>query len=304
MIRQVFGIVYAILIFSCGAPSKKDADTFTTGEIYISVDESIEPLIATGIFNFENFNPEASINALYLPEALAYQALLSDSIRVAFGGRKLNVEEESYFEQIQIRPKYTTIGYDAVAFLLNKNNPDSLLRLEFLKNVFQGKISVWSELMSKETGPITLVFDHAGSGSITTLKNYFNLDQLPDNAFAVDKNTKVVEYVKNNTGAIGILGNNWINNLNAEELQQFNQDVQIALINTEEDAQLFVRPDQTYIGDSTYAFIRTIYAINRESRVGLGSGFISFMASDRGQRIVLKSGILPHWMPPRELIIY
>jgi phosphate transport system substrate-binding protein len=300
-LRAGVGFFVLSAILACGAPEKKGADTFSSGEVYISVDESLEPLIATGIFNFENINPDASIHALYLPEALAYQALLSDTIKALFGSRLLTPQEESYFERIQIRPKYTTIGYDAVAFLLNKDNRDSLITLEFLEKVFKGEQDKW---ISSAALPVTLVFDHAGSGSVTAIKNYFNLERLPDNAFALDKNTKVVEYVKNNKGAIGILGINWINNLNAVELAAFKDDVQVALINTAQDPGLFVRPEQTYIGDSTYAFIRSIYAINRESRVGLGSGFVSFMATDRGQRIVLKSGLLPHWMPPRELIIY
>ena len=39
--------------------------------------------------------------------------------------------------------------------------------------------------------------------------------------------------------------------------------------------------------------------INRETFAGLGSGFISFVAGEKGQRIILKSGIVPAAMPIR-----
>jgi phosphate transport system substrate-binding protein len=36
-----------------------------------------------------------------------------------------------------------------------------------------------------------------------------------------------------------------------------------------------------------------------EPRAGLGTGFTSFVSSDKGQRIILKTGILPYVEPAR-----
>ena len=38
---------------------------------------------------------------------------------------------------------------------------------------------------------------------------------------------------------------------------------------------------------------------SRESFTGLGSGFVSFVAGEKGQRIILKSGLIPATMPIR-----
>jgi phosphate transport system substrate-binding protein len=40
----------------------------------------------------------------------------------------LNEEESKYFEQLNIKPKTTKIGSDAIAFISNKNNNDTLVR--------------------------------------------------------------------------------------------------------------------------------------------------------------------------------
>ena len=45
--------------------------------------------------------------------------------------------------------------------------------------------------------------------------------------------------------------------------------------------------------------IRTWYIVSREARAGLGTGLASFLASERGQRIILKSGLVPATMPVR-----
>jgi phosphate transport system substrate-binding protein len=308
MDRVVFYMLILLYVagqWSCGAPGQEKQNTFTTGEVYIVADESLEPFVSTGIYNFENLNQGSDIQPIYLPEALAFQAFLSDTVKVIVGGRKLNAAEEKYFERIKLVPRYTVLGKDAVALIIHKSNPDSLITLDQLERIMKGNINQWNQINNKTSlKDIALVFDHAGSGSISTLKSYFNIEELPSNTFALDNNKEVVGYVSKNKEAIGIMGNNWINNLTRLEIEEFNDKVQVVLLSAIDNPKLFVRPEQTYIGDSTYALVRTIYAINRESRVGLGSGFASFLATDRGQRIMLKSGLLPEWMPPREIIMH
>jgi phosphate transport system substrate-binding protein len=61
----------------------------------------------------------------------------------------------------------------------------------------------------------------------------------------------------------------------------------------------FYRPQQGWIYDKSYPFVREIYLISRETFSGLGSGFIQWATSEQGQRIVLKSGLVPATMPIR-----
>jgi len=54
-----------------------------------------------------------------------------------------------------------------------------------------------------------------------------------------------------------------------------------------------------YIALGDYPFYRTVYAIINDPRQGLSSGFANFLTSDRGQRIILKSGLVPATQPVR-----
>jgi phosphate transport system substrate-binding protein len=58
-------------------------------------------------------------------------------------------------------------------------------------------------------------------------------------------------------------------------------------------------PVQGSIYDKTYPFVREVYMNSRESFTGLGSGFVSFVSGEKGQRIILKSGLVPATMPIR-----
>jgi len=65
----------------------------------------------------------------------------------------------------------------------------------------------------------------------------------------------------------------------------------------------FYKPNQNDLALGLYPLIRNLYIINAEGGPGLGTGFASFLAGERGQRIVLKSGLLPDSIPSREVII-
>jgi phosphate transport system substrate-binding protein len=67
----------------------------------------------------------------------------------------LNEEESKYFEQLNIKPK-TTIKLDAIAFISNKNNNDTLVALKDVILFMQGK---------PQTTVNGLVFDNPNSST-------------------------------------------------------------------------------------------------------------------------------------------
>jgi phosphate transport system substrate-binding protein len=69
-------------------------------------------------------------------------------------------------------------------------------------------------------------------------------------------------------------------------------------ISRDSDSEAF-KPYQAYIKTKEYAFTRSVYMINRQTRAGLGMGFVSFVAGDKGQLIILKSGLIPSIAPVR-----
>ncbi|MBK6681602.1 MAG: hypothetical protein IPG53_17140 [Ignavibacteriales bacterium] len=48
-----------------------------------------------------------------------------------------------------------------------------------------------------------------------------------------------------------------------------------------------------------YPLVRSIYSINLEGKVGLGQGFAAYVASELGQRTILRFGLVPATMPVR-----
>ena len=63
--------------------------------------------------------------------------------------------------------------------------------------------------------------------------------------------------------------------------------------------ELLVAIGEAYLYYGNYPLARPIYAILNDPRNGLPWGFTSFMTSDKGQRIILKSGLVPATQPIR-----
>lgn len=61
----------------------------------------------------------------------------------------------------------------------------------------------------------------------------------------------------------------------------------------------FYIPHPAYIAEGTYPFTREVYCINRQVYVGLAYGISAFIAGEKGQLIVLRSGMVPASMPVR-----
>jgi phosphate transport system substrate-binding protein len=82
----------------------------------------------------------------------------------------------------------------------------------------------------------------------------------------------------------------------------FRREIRVAAIadtSAPQSIDDYYLPYQAYIASGKYPYCRNIYAVSREARMGLGNGFIAFAASDPGQRIVLKAGLLPAIAPVR-----
>ncbi len=293
-----------LLITSCQQNRDNLNETPTRGNIRIAADESFKLLVDTQVQTFMSLYAYAVIAPRYLPEADVIADLLNDSVRAIVVTRDLTQQERDRLLAGQVVARTTKIAYDAVALILHKDNPDEKIRYDQVAGIMDGSLTNWKQLNPKSSlGDIVVVFDNKKSGNFRFLQERFLKDKaLPSNLYAVNSNPEVLEYVRNNPDAIGVIGVNWISDRDDTTSNNFLKDIRIAAIGREGDTEGegdFIQPYQWYIADASYPFKREVYAICRESFTGLGTGFVQFVAGDAGQRIVLKSGLVPATMPVR-----
>ena len=301
---QLILIFASVLFYSCHMkPQKFTDETPTRGNIKIAVDESYQLLAEAELYTFQSTYKDAKVNPVYLPEDSILKLFLDDSVKVILTSRKLTDNEIAYLKGKSFIPKTTLIAYDALAFIVNKTNPDVKIRYNTLKDIFSGKTTQWKQINPQsKLSDIKVVFDNPGSNNVKTIMNKFTLTgSLPGYCYSATKNSEVVRYVEDNPEALGIIGVNWISDPRDSISHSFLNKINVVSVSSEYDSDgtEFYSPHPAYIANKEYPFIREVYTINRETFAGLGTGFTSFIAGDPGQRIILKMGMLPASLPVR-----
>ena len=298
-------IIYIGIVFvlsSCVGRGGSNTETPTSGNIKILVDESFKPLLETEVNTFTALYPYAHITPEYKPEVDVVNEFMHDSARVMVTSRKLTDDQIKYLRDTLIIARTTTFAYDAVALVINKENPDSLLKYDEVKNIFTGKITEWKEInRNSRLGAIKFIFDNTKSGNIRYFREKFEYnDPFGDNFYAMNSNSEVINYVERNKDALGIVSSNWISDLDdSSSYRLINKIKVVALTQPYLDQNTYYKPDQGFIVTKDYPFIREVYLISRETFSGLGSGFIQWACAEQGQRIVRLSGLVPATMPIR-----
>ncbi len=291
-----------VMFSSCQSGSQTYQETPTRGDIKIIADESYQPIIDSEIHTFTSIYNYAKITPTYKPEVDVINDFLNDSVKVIVTNRKLNDAQIKYLRDTLAIARTTTFAYDAVAILINKNNKDTALKYNDIRDIFQGKITKWSEINPKsKLGNINVVFDNKKSGNARFMKEKFDIKtDFGANFYALKTNEEVINYIAATPGAMGIISVNWISDKDDSTSSSFIKKIKVVAVSHPYLADgNYYRPYQASIYTKSYPFVREVYLISRESFAGLGSGFISWVAAEQGQRIILKSGLVPATMPIR-----
>ncbi len=289
----IIGMI-ALVVISC-KDNQNDApkldETILQGEITVSVDQTVQPIVEDEIAVFQN-QYKVKINQINKPETEIINDLINQKTSVAVLTRKLTESEEAIFRTKKILSRPTLFATDAIVFLTNKNSKDTLIDVQEVINLMQQKQSKIN----------SLVFENQNSSTINYISKLAAVgNEQKKGIYALNTHEDVLKYVIKNTDAIGVVGLNLIVQP-TEKLAPYLSQLQVMSVKNsknENNNQNYYKPSQSNLGAGLYPLSREIYLLNYQGKSGLGMGFASFIAGEIGQRVVLKSGLLPAYIPTR-----
>lgn len=287
--------VALLIISACGEKKadEKQKETTVSGTTLIAVDESCQPIVDEEAFIFKSLNEGANLNIAYGSENRTVGMLLNDTVRLAILSRKLSTEEEKILERRNLKPEIDRFAIDAIALIVNNASADTLITVSEIKNMLNGKAKT----------DVNIVFDNPNSSLVRYLKDFSGSGDLKGrNIYALKDNKEVIKYVSQHTNAIGITGFSWLNDPD-EDFADAVKKVKLVGVKDDNKATEYFKPSQTTLDLKQYPLTRDLYVVNSTGKMGLGSGFAYFLLGEKGQRILLQSGILPDSIPTREVNI-
>lgn len=300
MKRNFILLLTAFLIGSCGTDFNKPySDTPTSGKVKIGCDETLQPLFNAQKDTFMGLYRYAEITPRVNAEQDVFADLLNDSVKAVMVTRKLNSTEEKVFKSRNLIPVTTKVAIDAIAIIVHPSNPDTLLSIDQLRGILDGRSGNWKALNPKSAlNDISFVFDNKNSSTVRLLVDSLlnGKKELPSWCFAAKTNAEVIRYVESHPTAMGVIGVNWISDKDDPKHLRFSEKIKVVWLAKAKEPVYpddYFGPFQAYMYTGDYPLTREVYMINREGRNGLGTGFVSFVASEQGQMIARLAGLLP-----------
>ncbi|SCY91828.1 PstS family phosphate ABC transporter substrate-binding protein [Flavobacterium caeni] len=291
-ISRIFPFVLlALFIITCNQKRDGEKETILEGNMTLLVDESLLPIVEEQVEVFES-QYNAKITLEPKSEAEVIQILANDSARVAVLARNLTKDELNVFKSKKISPRITKFATDGIALIANKNLQDTIVSLEQVLDVLRQK---------PVSGIKGLVFDNPNSSTAQYMNQLAGIKSFPaTGVFSFKTNEETIKYVSENEGMIGVVGVNWVYNPR-EAIRPFVEKIHILSVADPSGNTSF--PSQNDIAEGKYPLARDLFIVNCQGFSGLGMGFASFIAGETGQRIVLKSGLVPAKTPGRKILI-
>ena len=299
---RIFSFLFlltALLATACGTNPKAAYNELHEDDVHFAADESFQPILSELAELYSLRKPEATIMPVYCSEDSALRLLLNDSVRMAIATQPLNDKQKEYVAAHHLAVTQSKIAYDAFALIVNKANTDTVINLEELRAIVQGRITDWKQLeVTHRCGKLSLVFDASGSSTVRYMKDSLNGGkELKGNIFAQGSNLKVIEAVKENPNVIGVVSTDWLRQQKGDTtaIQSFQGlDVNVMLVGKlGKKAGDWQRPYQCYIATGEYPLVRSVWAISTDPRTrSTLKSFYFFLKDNVGQRVICNSSQL------------
>ena len=253
--------------------------------------------------------------------------MLQDKCQSIIITRDFTKEEKQHVKSQNRRiVRSNCIAVDAVAMIVNKDNPVAALSMDEIRKILTGEITRWNQLAGNDTTAIKVVFDNEGSSTVSYMREKFLPagKKLTDyiKPYAQKNNAAVFDIVKKDPDALGIISVSWLgNDLSvarnvpmdermedyANENDSINTDltsevniIKVSNPNPDNDfSPVAYKPYQLYINSGEYPLFRKVWMISTASNSTVLHSFYTFVTGFVGQKIIIKSGIMPYHVHKR-----
>ncbi len=289
-------LLFGLLIACNSTNSDVKKSTMSRGESTIYIDDSFIPYL-TGVETvFEGSRPNADIKLFSCSEFVAKRDLIAGKTNSIVIGTDFTDAQKKSLVESGVAFQSQILARDAIVFVVNTSNADSLLTEEFILGVLKGENKTWPSSKNE----ISVLFDNVQSANFNYFLDKLKLTKFPKNIYAVRSNNEVINYVKKYPNTIGVIGYNWISDQD-EPIAMYNRTEVRVVALAKGNGKDYKKAYQAYVQDQTYPFIRYIWNITKATPDGLEAGLMNFMTNQKGQILADKCGLIPYKQYPRVL---
>jgi phosphate transport system substrate-binding protein len=278
------------LLVACGAKSGIPSTSVSTSAyIENKGSDTLVNLALAWAEKYQAEHPEVSISVTGGGSGTGIAALINGTVDIANASRSMKDEEVTQAEVNGKTPVEFVVARDAIAVVVNPQNPIRQLTLQQISDIYTGKITNWSEL-GGEDRPIVRLSRETNSGThvyfletVIRLGDPNNKDLFSTNTLLLPSSEGIIDEVRRNPNAIGYDGLGYIP-----------PDLMDSVIAIGRDAGgPFVRPTIQTVNDNSYPVARDLYMYTAGQPQGAVKDYLDWIFSAEAQDIVAQLGFVP-----------
>jgi phosphate transport system substrate-binding protein len=284
-------IVIFVILFSaaCGTASSSEGTTSNSSANYIENkgSDTIVNLALAWAEKYQAEHPEVRISVTGGGSGTGIASLINKTVDIANASRQIKDEEVAEAKSNGVEPVEHIIARDAIAVIVNPENPVSQLTLKQISDIYSGKIANWSEV-GGEDRPIVRLSRETNSGThVYFLETVIRLGDSKDKTlFSMDtlllpSSEGIIAEVRQNPNAIGYDGLGYVP-----------KDLKMIAI-AKETGGAYVLPSIVTVNDKSYAIARDLYMYTNGEPTGIVKTYLDWILSPEAQQIVADIGFVP-----------
>ncbi len=276
------------LLTACGQAAQT-SDLAETPSVYIENkgSDTIVNLALAWAEEYQAEHPEMRISVTGGGSGTGIAALVNGTVDLANASRKIKNEEIEQAQANGFQPVEHIIARDAIAVIVNPENPVNKLTLQQISDIYSGKIKNWSEV-GGEDRPIVRLSRETNSGThVYFLETVLRLGESDNKTlFSTDtlllhSSEGIINEIRLNPNAIGYDGLGYVPD-----------DLKMIAIATQA-GEPYVLPSAETVNDKTYAIARDLYMYTAGEATGAVKDYLAWILSPAAQQIVTELGFVP-----------
>jgi phosphate transport system substrate-binding protein len=283
-------LVSLLICSACGgSPGQTTSSARTSAFIQNKGSDTIVNLALAWAERYQTEHPDISISVTGGGSGTGIAALINGTVDIANASRAITADEIKQAKSNGVNPVQVVISRDAIAVVVNPQNPVRRLTLQQISDIYSGKINNWTGVggddrpivrLSRETNSGTHVYFlqtviRLGDPKNTTL---FSTDTL-----LLPSSEGIINEVRQNPNAIGYDGLGYI------PLDLMNSVIAVAV----DAGGAYVIPSIATVNNNSYPVSRDLYMYTNGQPTGAIKDYINWILSPEAQKIVADLGFVP-----------
>ena len=238
-------------------------------------------------------SPETNLAVTGGGSGTGIASLINQTTDIANASRRIKDEEIDNAESNGISPTEFIVARDAIAVIVNPDNPVEELTLQQLSDIYSGKINNWNEVGGEDRTIVRLSRETNSGTHVYFLEQVLRLGEkenktlFAQNTLLLPSSEVIGGEIRENPNAIGYDGLGYVT-----------PDMKVIAVSDSrsEDAQ-FIFPSAETVNNGTYPIARDLYMYTAGEPTGTTKQYMEWIFSNEAQEIVTDLGFVPILTP-------